>query len=306
MKLFNKIAIFGLMIAIIFTISGCTKKNVAGLVATVNDEEITEEEFMADFEVFKMISVQQYGEDALSQTGEDGKTLEEVIREDVIEKLIMEKLIESEAKEKGIEVKTEEVEEPLNGYISMLGGQEQFDEFLTANNITRDYFVENIRKEMLYSKHREHFLENVSIDDSEIEDYYETYKDDLALVRARHILLKTEEEGKEALQRLENGEDFSKLAQELSFDKASAELGGDLGYFGKGEMIAEFEEAAFDLEVGETSGLVKTEVGFHIIYLDEKLDDYNSLKDIISDTLKENKYYEEIESLRENAKVKIF
>lgn len=301
----NKIAIFGLLLAIIFTISGCAKEE-KGLVAMVNGEGITEEEFLADYEVYRMISIQQYGEDAMTQADASGRTLEELIKEDIMEKLIIEKLIENEAKENGIEVKSEEVQEPLQEYITMLGGQEQFDEFLKTNNLTKKYFEENIKKELLYNKHREDFMKNTAIEDKETEEYFEEHKEDLARVRARHILLKTEEEGKEVLARLKEGEDFAKLAEELSSDKASAIEGGDLGYFGKGEFIAEFDDAAFDLEVGETSDLVKTEVGYHIIYLEDKMDDYDSLKDLIAETLKENKYYEKIQELRENAKVKTY
>lgn len=305
MKKFNKIAIIGLLLAIIFTISGCAKEE-KGLVAMVNGEGITEEEFQADFEVYRMISQQQYGEDAMTQAGADGRTLEDMIKDDIMEKLIIEKLIEKEAQEKGLEVTLEEVKEPLEEYITILGGQEQFDEFLETNNLSKKYFEENIRKELLYNKHRENFMENTTIDNKEAEEYFEEHKDDLARVKARHILLKTEEEGKEVLGRLNSGEDFAKLAEEVSFDKTSAVEGGALGYFGKGEMIAEFEEAAFALEVGEVSDLVKTEVGYHIIYLEEKMDGYDSLKDMIVETLKENKYYEKIQNLRESAKVKIY
>ena len=81
--------------------------------------------------------------------------------------------------------------------------------------------------------------------EEEAEEYFEENKEDLIVIRASHILVKTEEEGKEVLERLNQGEDFAKLAEELSADKSSGLFGGDLGYFGKGSMIAEFEEAAF-------------------------------------------------------------
>lgn len=306
-KRFKGIGILLLLTAIIFTISGCTKtESDEGLVARVNGEGITQEEFDADFEVYKMISIQQYGEDAMKQVGADGRTLEDMIKEDVLEKLIMEKLIEKEAKDQDVKVSEEEVKDSLDGYIAMLGGQEQYDEFLTANNVSRGYFEENIRKEMIFNKHRENFLDNSSVEEKESKEYFDEHKEDLAKVKAKHILLKTEAEGESTLARLHKGEKFDKLANELSVDKTSAEFGGDLGYFGKGDFIAEFEEAAFALEVGEMSNLVKTEVGYHIIYLEEKLEDYESLKDTIEDILKQNKYYDKIEELRENAKVKIF
>lgn len=306
---FKRFAIIGLLIVLALSISGC-KKEVEeakeGLVAKVNGEGITEEEFQSDFEIFKTIYQQQYGEDAMSQVDADGITLEDKIKEDILEKLIIEKLIEEEAKEKGIVVTTEEVETELTEYIGMLGGQEQFDGFLESNHLTKEFFFENIRKELLFNRHKEDFIKNATVEDAEIEEYFQENKEYLEKVRARHILLKTEEEGKEALERIKAGENFAKLAEELSFDKGSAALGGDLGFFGKGEMIAEFEEAAFNLNVGETSDLVKTEVGYHIILLEEKHDSYEDLKEDITNILKDKNYYDLLKKIREDAKVKIY
>jgi foldase protein PrsA len=92
-------------------------------------------------------------------------------------------------------------------------------------------------------------------------------------VRARHILLDTEEEAQAVLERLEEGEDFALLATEVSTDTVSAELGGDLGWFPRGVMDPVFEEAAFGLAVGEISDVVETSFGFHIILLEERDED---------------------------------
>ena len=82
---------------------------------------------------------------------------------------------------------------------------------------------------------------------------------------ARHILVASEEEAKKVIERLNNGEDFGALARELSQDTASGAKGGDLGWFGKGAMVAPFEEAAFALKVGEISAPVQSAFGWHVI-----------------------------------------
>lgn len=302
---YRKIAIIGLLLAFIITISGCTK-NHDGLAAEVNGEGITEEEFQTDFEVLSTFYKQQYGEEAMDQVDENGKTMEERIKDDTLEKLIVERLIALECKKNGIEITEEELKGPLQEYINLLGGQEQYEKFLETNKITKEYFEDNIKKELLYKKHRDNFIDNTTVSDKEAKEYFEANKENLAKVKAKHILLKTEEEGNKILDRINAGENFSKLAQEVSIDKTSGEAGGDLGYFGKGHMIAEFEKAAFNLNVGEISGLVKTEVGYHIIYLEDKKDSYEDLKDDIINIIKDNKYYELIKDLRENAKVKIY
>ncbi len=83
-------------------------------------------------------------------------------------------------------------------------------------------------------------------------------------IRCAHILVQKESLAKEILEKLNKGESFSKLAEQYSID-GSRKRGGDLGFFGRGIMVKEFEKAAFSLQKGQVSGLVKTQFGYHII-----------------------------------------
>jgi peptidyl-prolyl cis-trans isomerase C len=84
-------------------------------------------------------------------------------------------------------------------------------------------------------------------------------------VHCAHILAKTESEAQAVLGRLSNGEKFFNLAKEFSRDPGSGKRGGDLGWFSRGKMVKEFEQAAFALQKGQTSAIVKTQFGYHII-----------------------------------------
>jgi peptidyl-prolyl cis-trans isomerase D len=117
--------------------------------------------------------------------------------------------------------------------------------------ITEEQFREIVANQIL----REKLLEEITKDTPHQEEQ----------VWARHILVATEEEAQTVLDRLAAGEDFAALAEELSTDTSSAVNGGDLGWFGRGQMVPEFETAAFSLGIGEISAPIATTYGYHII-----------------------------------------
>ena len=83
-------------------------------------------------------------------------------------------------------------------------------------------------------------------------------------VHCAHILMKTEKEAQAAVERLQKGEKFANVAKQISLCP-SGKRGGDLGTFGRGKMVREFEQAAFTLQKGQVSPIVKTKFGYHII-----------------------------------------
>jgi len=108
------------------------------------------------------------------------------------------------------------------------------------------------------------------VDDAAMKVFYGKNKDQFREVRAKHILVKTEDEAKAVKKRLEEGADFAEVAKELSTDQASAANGGDLGFFSRERMVKPFSDAAFLLKKNEISAPVKSNFGYHVIQMIEK------------------------------------
>ena len=158
-KFKNKgLLVVGLMLVLVFTLTAC-KNTDEGLVATVDGEGITVKQFDSEFQVFKTMYEQQLGQDALSQTDEDGRTFEERLKENIVEKLIMENIIASDAKNRNITVTEDEIKTQMDQYIELMEGQEKFDQFLKDNQLTKEFFEENLRKELLFAKHKEEAMD---------------------------------------------------------------------------------------------------------------------------------------------------
>lgn len=114
--------------------------------------------------------------------------------------------------------------------------------------------------------------EQAKISDADLQKFYDENKDKFKSgeqAHASHILVKSEAEAQDVLAQIKKGASFEEMAKKHSVDAAAAK-GGDLGWFGKGSMIPDFEKVVFGMKEGETSGIVKTQYGFHIIKLTGK------------------------------------
>lgn len=171
-----------------------------------------------------------------------------------------------------------------------LGKSDEFEqrmEFLRARTLHNSYFDSKIAK---------------SITDEEIKARYEKEAAATPAVKqisARHILVKTEEEAKAIIAEIEAGKDFVELAKEKSTGPSGSN-GGDLGFFGEGQMVPEFEKAAFALEKGEVTKVpVKTQFGYHIIKKEEERDapraKLEDVKERVRQVLLREKYLATIE-----------
>ncbi|MFY9541518.1 MAG: peptidylprolyl isomerase [Dethiobacteria bacterium] len=212
-----------------------------------------------------------------------------------LDDLIVERLILQEGKKRGISVSKEEIDAEIDIIVGeyYMGNEENLKLDLESRGIPMDFIRNNFRVNIMLEKIVTGDLE---ITETEAREYFEENREDFDIpeqVRARHILVDTEEEALEIISRLENGEDFAGIAKESSKDTGSKEQGGDLGFFPRGEMVKEFEETAFNLEVGGRSAPVKTSYGYHVI---EKLEHkegrevtYEEVADKVKEAVKENK-----------------
>ena len=126
-------------------------------------------------------------------------------------------------------------------------------------------------------------------------------------VRARHILVPTEDEAKAILAEVKKGTDFAELAKQKSKDPGAAAEGGDLGYFGKDQMVPEFAETAFKLDKGQVSDPVKTQFGWHIIKVEDTrtkpVPEFAQVKDQVETYVVRKAQADYIHKLQESAKI---
>ena len=132
--------------------------------------------------------------------------------------------------------------------------------------------LNNARKEILASMAISETVKTVEVTEEDMKSFYEensNYFEKGATVSAKHILVKEEEKCQEILEEIIAGKVFEEAAQQYS-TCPSGQKGGDLGEFGKGQMVKEFEEAAFAAEIGQVVGPVKTQFGYHLIKVEAK------------------------------------
>ncbi|KPL10335.1 hypothetical protein AMJ71_03370 [candidate division TA06 bacterium SM1_40] len=263
--------------------SWAVRETVDRIVAVVGDDVILESELTREVYLYYI----QFGVEI-----EDEAQLED-LRSSVLERMIESRILLAEAKRDTIEPSETEVEEALNQAIKEISGrfpsEEAFEEEVLQQGLTVDdlraRYREDIRERLLVDGLVERRLRpGVFVSSREVEEFYQSHIDSIPLVPAKvtlsHIMIAVvpgEEMEKAAKERAEailalvkEGQDFAMLARRFSEDPGSAPQGGDLGYFGRGEMVPEFETAAFDLQPGEVSGLVQTVFGYHILKCEEK------------------------------------
>lgn len=207
--------------------------------------------------------------------------------------MITEELLQQELNKKSITVTDADVDKDIETLKASFPSESQFESALQQNGMTMDDLKEQTKTQIELKKL---MGDKIKVTDEEVKEIYDQNKDSFATpeqVRASHILVETKEEAEKIEKELKEGADFAAIAKEKNQD-ATKDTGGDLNFFGRGEMDPAFEEAAFKLKKGEISGPVKTSFGYHII----KVTDH---KEATNPTFEDKK--EEIRGQLENQKV---
>src|SRR6056297_1310371 len=250
------------------TISG------ADAVATVNGEDISRR----DFEQLIGYVQMQYQQLGMQVQGPQLAQLKAA----VLESLIDDELLYQIALEEGYSPTEQEVNEKLDITKQQVGNEESFKQLLSQQGLTEDDLKQEIRKGLVREKFEaDRFKSGIEVNDADVRTFYEENPGEFTQpfqFRTSHVLVQVEQDASEedrkaarkriesALQRIEDGEEFSEVAREVS-DCPSSTNGGDLNYNGKGSFVPEFEKAALEMEIGEISDVVETQFGYHIIKL---------------------------------------
>jgi peptidyl-prolyl cis-trans isomerase C len=261
-----------------------------------------------------------------------GKTPDEkemtVLKKKVIDNLITKELLRQEVERRGIKADEAEVNAQLET-IKKGSSPEDFAKSLKQMNVTEQELKDHIASQLATRKLIEMELgPKVAVTPQEVKAFYDGNPDVFKtppMIRASHILVKVDkgatpeqkakalEKIKGAQKRLQGGEDFAKVAKEVS-DCPSKENGGDLDFFQKGQMVPPFENAAFAMQPGQTSDIVETEFGYHIIKVTDKKDQstvtFDEIKPRIEQHLKSEKLSHQefpkyVETLKSKAKIEI-
>ena len=266
-------------------------------IAEVNKSGITSNQLQSAF----LNAISGYDDAVLSSLDQSAIVS---FKKNILNQLIDYELLYQQSQIENVKISNDEINLEIEKIKDNFSSPEEFNEALKTNNITLARLKEDIERQLMINSILEETRNQVSISDEELLEYYNENKESLIepeQVHARHILVETEEEANILLLQLKEGlTDFAELAKEKSIGP-SAPSGGDLGFFTRGQMVKEFEDAAFSLEAGEISGVVQSQFGYHIIKCEEKKEEYSptfeEAKERISNTLKYQRENEAISAL---------
>jgi peptidyl-prolyl cis-trans isomerase C len=271
-----------------------TEEPVSNIAVTVNGVDITEEQVqkLLQPQLARMAQQNQQIPPALKQT------LEKQMRQQALERLIVTQLLDKKVEEANIVVTDEELTQHIQRIASSQRtpiSVEQLKTIIENQGYTFEQWKDEVRKQLAQLKlFQSQSPEVPNITEEDAKKYYDENPKEFATqekVRASHILItpktadaadanaqptpeekaKAKTKAEDLLKQIKDGADFAELAKANS-DCPSSAKGGDLNFFGKGQMVAPFEKAAFEMEVGKVSDIVETRFGYHIIKVTDHRD----------------------------------
>lgn len=284
-----------------------------GVIATVNGEEIEEEEYnqLLDYYLSELRVSYDLTDDMLKKEDEDtGMTLLDSLKSEVLDIIIVNQIIAEKAALNNIGVDEGELEELYEeNHLRLMEEDEDYKKMIEDNKIDGDFIKAQMRKNLLGYKYKTFYLDKVEITDETARAFYDENGElfHMEEIKARHILVDEEQLAKDIIKKIDEGEDFAELAMEYSTEPGAQESGGDLGYFSRDvNFVPEFKEAVFALEVGQVSEPVKTEFGYHIITVEDKVEENVEFEEVIEGikySLKETDYQNHIGEIFEEADI---
>ncbi len=250
------------------------------------------------------------------------------LEKNVLDQLIATEVLYEAAKEAGIKPEDKDLEKQMGDIKARFKTDEAFNKALASQKMTLDELKLEVRKNMTIHNYVESKLVvGVKVSEADAQKYYNDNKDKFKtpeMVRARHIILmldpkadeKTRAETRKKMEeiqgKLKGGAKFEDLAEKYSQDGSKAK-GGDLGFFPRGSMVKEFEDAVFNMKPGEVSGIVTTQFGLHLIKFEEKkpagTSQFSEVKEMVVKGLesdaKREKVAKAIDDLKKKAKIKV-
>jgi peptidyl-prolyl cis-trans isomerase C len=287
-------------------------ERATGPVAKVNGVEIPPDEFNEELDKI------------ISRNAKIPRDRLGTIKQNILKRLIEQELINQAVKAANVTLADAEIEAAMTEYKARFQTDEQFQRYLSHGKVT----LESIKQRLIDKGALEKLIEKqgqLAVTDEEIKDFYDKnlrFYQEKPGTKARHILVKldekaTPEQEKAALEKvkgiqaeLKKGKNFEELADQHS-EGPSKGKGGDLGFFGAGQMVPAFEEAAAKLKIGEISEPVRSKFGYHLIKVEERREErtkpLEEVKDQIAKSIRNKKFFQErrklLQELQQKAQV---
>lgn len=327
-------------------LSGCNFMHKSEGIVKVNNSVITQADFDNAFDKSIDKSFLKSFGGSKNFVKSDENPMFGIFKDKIVHELIVKSLIDEEIAKRNITATDEDVQNELKTIIDKVGSKEELNRILKQREVSNAQFTEDLKTQIKIKKLVDS-IEKIKISDSDAEKYYNTHKNEFThgeQVRASHILISAnmielihqfkeknpDMEPAELNQKIEekikaqkvkaeavlaevkkNPENFEKIAQKESDDKASGERGGELGFFTKEAMVPEFSKAAFSMKPNTISDLVQSPYGYHIIKVTDRMEagttPFVKVKDEIKFYLETQKQIEVLKKLTDglmkNAKI---